>query len=128
VGQLIEKGMKVIFENQHCCIFDAAGCKILQVRMKSKSFSFLPFEEEHNAFPTKLNYTKLWHKRLGHCHQQRMLTMKNSEAVRGIPPFTEITLNCHACQFGKQNRKSFPRSTWRSSQKLQLIHTDVAVL
>ena len=52
--------------------------------------------------------------------------MKNSEAVRGIPPFTEITLNCHACQFGKQNRKSFPRSTWRSSQKLQLIHTDVA--
>jgi hypothetical protein len=126
VGQLIEKGMKVIFENQHCCIFYAAGCKILQVRMKSKSFSFLPFEEEHNAFPTKLNYTKLWHKRLGHCHQQRMLTMKNSEAVRGIPPFTEITLNCHACQFGKQNRKSFPRSTWRSSQKLQLIHTDVA--
>jgi hypothetical protein len=125
VGQLIEKGMKVIFENQHCCIFYAAGCKILQVRMKSKSFSFLPFEEEHNAFPTKLNYTKLWHKRLGHCHQQRMLTMKNSEAVRGIPPFTEITLNCHACQFGKQNRKSFPRSTWRSSQKLQLIHTDV---
>ena len=52
--------------------------------------------------------------------------MKNSEAVRGIPPFTEITLNCHACQFGKQNRKSFPRSTWRSSQKLQLIHTNVA--
>ncbi|XP_073263046.1 uncharacterized protein [Populus alba] len=29
-------------------------------------------------------------------------------------------------KFGKQNRKSFPRSTWRSSQKLQLIHTDVA--
>jgi hypothetical protein len=46
VGQLIEKGMKVIFENQHCCIFYAAGCKILQVRMKSKSFSFLPFEED----------------------------------------------------------------------------------
>ncbi|KAG5235324.1 Retrovirus-related polyprotein from transposon [Salix suchowensis] len=69
VGQLIEKGMKVIFENQYCCIFYATGHKILQARMKGKSFSFLPFEEEHNAFPTKLNYTELWHKRLGHCHQ-----------------------------------------------------------
>jgi hypothetical protein len=25
VGQLIEKGMKVVFENQSCYIFDAAG-------------------------------------------------------------------------------------------------------
>jgi hypothetical protein len=70
VGQLIEKGMKVIFENQSCYIFDAARQKILQARMRDKSFSFLPFEEEHTAFSTKLNDIEVWHKRLGHHHQQ----------------------------------------------------------
>ena len=34
--------------------------------------------------------------------------------------------NCNACQFGKQNRMPFPKSTWRASQKMQLIHTNVA--
>jgi hypothetical protein len=44
--------MKVVFENQSCYIFYAAGQKILQAKMRGKSFSFLPFEEEHIAFPT----------------------------------------------------------------------------
>ena len=35
-------------------------------------------------------------------------------------------LNCHACQFGKQRRLLFPKSSWKASQKLQIIHTDVA--
>jgi hypothetical protein len=50
--------------------------------------------------------------------------MKKHEAVRGVPSFTDLLPNCNACQFGKQNRKPFPKSTWRSTQKLQLIHTD----
>ena len=33
---------------------------------------------------------------------------------------------CIACQCGKQSRLSFPqKSTWRSSHKLQIVHTDV---
>jgi hypothetical protein len=69
VGQLIEKGMKVVFENYFCYVFDAAGQLILQAKMKGKSFSFLPFEEEYSAFQTKLTDMEVWHKRLGHCHQ-----------------------------------------------------------
>ena len=55
VGQLIEKGMKVVFENQSYYILDAIGQKILQAKMRGKSFSFLPFEEEYTTFPTKMN-------------------------------------------------------------------------
>ena len=62
VGQLIEKCMKVVFENQSCYIFDAVGQKILQAKMREKSFSFLLFEEEHTTFPTKLNDMEVWHK------------------------------------------------------------------
>ena len=82
VGQLIEKGMKVIFEDQSCYIFDAAGQKKLQAWMRGKSFSFLPFKEEHTTFSTKLNDIEVWHKRLGHCHQQLMLNIMKHDAIK----------------------------------------------
>jgi hypothetical protein len=50
VGQLIEKGMKVIFNDQLCHIFYVVGQKILQAKMRGKRFSFLTFEEEHITF------------------------------------------------------------------------------
>jgi len=94
--------------------------------MQGKIFSFLPFEEEYSTFQTKLTDMEVWHKRLGHCHQQRMISMKKHDSVRGVPKFTDFPSNCSACQYGKPSRKPFQKSTWRSTQKLQLIHIDVA--
>lgn len=125
VGQLIEKGFKVSFEDLYCHIYDAAGKEILRVKMKGKSFLFDPTEEEHTAYSTNVNITEVWHKRLGHCHLQRMLKMKKDEVTRGLPVLVDHLPNCHACQFGKQSRKPFPKSSWRATQKLQLVHTDV---
>ncbi|KAH9697052.1 hypothetical protein KPL71_023444 [Citrus sinensis] len=34
--------------------------------------------------------------------------------------------NCQACQYGKQKRRPFLKSTWRVTRKLQLVHTDVS--
>jgi len=49
---------------------------------------------------------------------------------KGLAPdvtvLKEKILNCKACHFGKQNRKPFPKTAWRASRKLQLIHIDVA--
>jgi predicted aspartyl protease len=70
VGQLIEKGFKVTFEDQCCLIYDAAGQKILQIKMRGKSFSFFPTKKEHTAYSTNISMTEIWHKRLGHCHVQ----------------------------------------------------------
>jgi hypothetical protein len=95
--------------------------------MKGKSFSFLPFEEEHTAFSTKLNDIEVWHKRLGHCYQQWILSIKKYDVVKGVPSFTNHLPNCNACPFGKQSRKPFPKSTWRFTRKLQLIHTNVTI-
>jgi hypothetical protein len=85
--------------------------KILQARMRGKSFSFIPFEEEHTTFSTKLNDIEVWHKRLGHCHQQQMLNIKKHDVVKGVSSFTDHLPNCNAYQFGKQNRKLFPKLT-----------------
>ena len=126
VGQLIEKGFKVFFEDKLCLIQDANGKEIVKAKMRCKSFSFEPTKEEQAAYSMEENVTETWHKRLGHCHLSRMLLMKKKELSNGLPVFADHLSNCHACQFGKQNRKPFPKSTWRASHKLQLIHTDVA--
>ncbi|KAA8524978.1 hypothetical protein F0562_011384 [Nyssa sinensis] len=45
VGQLIEKGFKEIFEDRHCLIKHATSQEIFKVRMRGKSFSLDPMEE-----------------------------------------------------------------------------------
>jgi hypothetical protein len=71
--------------------------KILQAKMRGKSFLFLPFEDEHTTFSTKLKDIEVWRKRLGHCHQQQMLSMKKNDVVKGVPLFSDQLPNCKAC-------------------------------
>jgi hypothetical protein len=60
--------MKVTFKDKSYHIFYITRHKILQAKMRGKSFSFLPYEEEHITFSTNINNTKVWHKRLGNYH------------------------------------------------------------
>jgi len=53
VGQLMEKGYKLNFEDNHCLIKDASDQEMFKVRMRGKSFSLDPFEEEHVVFSAK---------------------------------------------------------------------------
>jgi len=94
--------------------------------MRLKSLAFDPTEEEQTAYVTHVSSTELWHKRLGHCHIQRMLDMEKKDMTRGLPVLSNHLSNCKDRQFGKQNILPFPKTTWRAYQKLQLIHTDVA--
>ena len=94
--------------------------------MRGKSFSFDPIEEEKTAYFTQVSPIELWHKRLSHCHIQRMLNLKKKDMLRGLPVLSDHLPNCNACQFGKQNRIPFPKTVWRATKKMQLIHTDVA--
>ena len=45
VGQLIQKGFKVIFETNQCLIKDAASNEVFGVKMKGKSFALDPLEQ-----------------------------------------------------------------------------------
>ncbi|XP_068466419.1 uncharacterized protein [Phaseolus vulgaris] len=60
VGQLLEKGYKVMFENKHCLIKDVDGSDLFKVEMKGKSFALNPMEEEHIAFKSKENVTEIY--------------------------------------------------------------------
>jgi len=60
VGQLLEKGYKVMFENKHCLIKDVDGKDLFKVEMKGKSFALNPMEEEHMAFKSKESVTEIY--------------------------------------------------------------------
>ncbi|KAE8729685.1 hypothetical protein F3Y22_tig00003435pilonHSYRG00123 [Hibiscus syriacus] len=126
VGQLIEKGFKVIFEDEYCLIKDANNQDIFKVKMKGKSFSLNPLEEEQSVFSLKEDVTQIWHNRVEHYHHQGLLQLREKELALDVPKLSDAISSCKACQFGKQNRKHFPKSTWRATHKLQLIHTDVS--
>jgi len=46
VGQLLQKGFQVFFEDNHCLIKDATGQDLFKVQMRGKSFSVDLFQEE----------------------------------------------------------------------------------
>ena len=52
--------------------------------------------------------------------------MKKNKLVEGLPELEEDFPACVACQYGKQTRLPFHKNkSWRATQKLQLVHTDV---
>ena len=125
VGQLIEKGFKVIFEDKWCMIKDAKGRDAFKVKMRANSFALNLMEEEQIAFSSSASNVELWHKRLGHFLHAGLLYMQKHNLVKGVPLLEDRLSDCVACQYGKQVRRPFPQTTWRATRKLQLVHTDV---
>ena len=89
VGQLIEKGFKVIFMEKACVIEDVAGQKMFEVRMVGRSFSLNPMQEEQSSFLTKESISKVWHKRIEHYHHQGLLQMKSKRMAIDLLEFDD---------------------------------------
>ena len=85
VGQLIEKGFKVIFEDKWCMIKDAKGRDVFKVKMRAKSFALNLMEDEQIAFSSTVSKAELWHRRLGHFHHVELLYMQKHNLVKGVP-------------------------------------------
>ena len=68
VGQLLDKGYKVLFENKQCLIKDASGKDLFHVKMEGKSFALNP-----TAIISRVSATEIWHKRLRHFHHRGLL-------------------------------------------------------
>ena len=85
VGQLLEKGFKVLFEDKFYMIKDANGKYVFKIKMRGKSFALNLLEEEQTAVFQENNVTTLWHKRLGHFHHNEVLYMKKNQLAVSLP-------------------------------------------
>lgn len=67
-----------------------------------------------------------WHERFGHLNESDLKDIIKKKKVTGVNFNTNVKLQmCETCVKGKQAQRPFPRSNTRSSELLELIHTDV---
>ncbi|RVW27105.1 Retrovirus-related Pol polyprotein from transposon RE1 [Vitis vinifera] len=125
-GTLVEKEFKVYFEDRNCIIKDAEGKEVFNIKMKGKSFALNLLEDEHTAILQQDSTTMFWDRRVEHFHHDDVLYMKKNQIVEGLPDLEKDLPICATCQYGKQTKLPFPKKiSWRATQKLQLVHTDV---
>uniref|UniRef100_M4DMN8 Integrase catalytic domain-containing protein n=1 Tax=Brassica campestris TaxID=3711 RepID=M4DMN8_BRACM len=65
---------------------------------------------------------ELWHKRLGHPHQQ---ILQHLSSVKAISVNKVTKFMCEPCQLGKTCKLPFSKSVFQSSNPLERIHCDV---
>ena len=71
------------------------------------------------------NETKLWHYRYGHLLLKTMILLQRQSMVTGLPPSINEIASCESCVVGKHQRDSFPSSSYRAKECLELVHTDL---
>jgi len=70
--------------------------------------------------------SQLWHNRLGHLSYDGLKTLSSKQMVNEIPSISISQEVCTHCLSGKQHRSAMSKkSTWRASEKLQLIHANL---
>lgn len=136
VGQLQEKGLDVLFKGgtqKKCCIFHPTKGKIAESIMSANRMYVLITETHTNAEgegqclqTDNSEQAEMWHHRYGHLSYTGLLTLHNKNMVIGLPRVEQVEKACEVCLKGKQHRVPFPKkSTWRATEKLELIHSDL---
>ena len=69
--------------------------------------------------------TMLWHERLGDIREKGLQLLHGKGMVEGMSNSSLDFDLCEICVYGKQNRVSFPSSSKRVKQILELVHSDV---
>ena len=61
---------------------------------------------------------RLWHVRYGHLNFESLSQLQKQSMVKGLPTFKKENAKFESCIFGKQNRETFPTSSWRADRHL----------
>jgi len=87
ISQLCDKGFKVVFEPNHCLIYDAC-CSIVLVENRVNNIYLLNLYYASfsiHCLLTKEDDTWLWHRRLCHIHMHHLNQLNRKLLVEGLP-------------------------------------------
>ena len=128
LGQLEEKGFKVVLENGKMCVYDQGRALLISAPRTT-----------NRLYTVKLNLTEpicllakseelawRWHARYGHLNFRALRDLGSRGMVTGMPIVNKAEQICDGCVLGKQRRVPFPKALGaRASQGLQLVHADL---
>lgn len=130
IGQLQEKGIGILIQNNTCRAFHPQRGVIFETKMTSNRMFPLVAHctpKKQQCFSSiTTDQSDLWHYRYGHLSWNSLKVLQQKTMVKGLPRLTLSQKVCEDCLVGKQHRSPFPsHSTWRASTILQLVHTDL---
>ena len=69
----------------------------------------------------------LWHRRFCHINFDDIVKTSRTFNVRDLPKITKPTdIVCKECILAKQKRVSFPSKKFTTTEKLEIVHTDLS--
>lgn len=136
VGQLQEKGLRIIIEEGVCEVWHKEEKRMIMHSTMSNNRMFIILAivreakevEEERCLQVMEKTNDLWHRRYGHLNNKGLRTLGEKDMVIGIPKLNHESEEavCDICMRGKQNRESIPKkSVWKATRALQLVHTDI---
>eukprot|EP00253_Pinus_taeda_P033255 PITA_33255 len=133
IGQLIQKGYNVFFENDVCTIMDRKPNKLCIVEVKMTRNRMFPLriktvfkdvleitavtQEAFQSKPKDENW--LWHLRFGHLNFGGLNLLSRKGMVRGLPLIEKLDNLCEGCILGKQHRKFSIREKYKGKSTLR---------
>ena len=105
MGQLTQKGYKVIFENNVCTIFDISPSDMVIARVEMTDNRMFPLhmksgvmEETRGSFKATCQ-DQSWkrHLRYGHLNFKGLCLLQRKNMVSGLPPIKAPLSSCESC-------------------------------
>ncbi|GAU51473.1 hypothetical protein TSUD_95880 [Trifolium subterraneum] len=128
-SQLLEKNYSVKMHDKELKLFDAKDKLILKAPLSNnKTFQISINMIDQQCLVTTLNedHNWIWHHRYGHLNFRGLNLLNLKKMVHDLPHIKTPKQLCKECCIAKSARKAFKHDLpMKSSQKLQLIHSDV---
>lgn len=132
MGQLIQNKYDVSFIDSYCTVYDKAPSRRLLAKVEMTKNRIFPLNLRSAILPQSCAHTVssqdetwLWHYRYGHLPFQSLSHLQKKSMVKGLPVMNEQSSSCEDCILGKHQRDSFPPSTNRAKEHLELVHMDL---
>ncbi|KAK8938543.1 hypothetical protein KSP39_PZI011604 [Platanthera zijinensis] len=130
LGQLVEKGYRVLLRDGTLAMKDGQGKEVVRVKMTTNRLFTLSMDVKETACLARTEEEEeawLWHHRMGHLGFTGLKLLSGSKMVEGLPMITPPQRVCEACTKGKQRRETFEGGkSRRATRPLELVHSDIA--
>ena len=122
----MDKGCQLQIGNDTCIIKDKEG-KFLGTDTRTRGNVFHWNIIEITCLVAKVYNSWLWHIRFCHINFDNIVKVSNTLATRDLPKITKpFDIVCKECILAKQKKVSFPSKKFETTEKLELVHTDLS--
>ena len=141
IGQLVQKGYRIHFENGECVILDKRPNNRLIAKVEMTPNRMFPLKIQSELFlePNELqkvvestfkalhkNVSWLWHLRFGHLNFKGLQLLYKKQMVYGLPSIEPLKTTCESCILAKKHREKFPMgNSYRAKHPLEIVHSDL---